>query len=135
MAAALIYANVRDHVRDHAIAAARASFPTDEVANQFRISPSAVRAAVRRVKAAKSYTLFLVDTAGKRTSVGTIVTHRGFTAACVAAFRTYGEFFRGLEIPGWCLIDDNGGCNTLETVRKIAARTADLSAEPEVDLL
>jgi hypothetical protein len=135
MAAAPIYANVRDHVRDHAIAAARASCSTDEVANQFNIGPGAVRAAVRRVKAAKSYSLFLVDTAGKRTSVGTIVTHRGFTAACVAAFRTYGEFFRGLEIPGWRLVDENGGCNTLETVRKIAARTADVSAEPEVDLL
>jgi hypothetical protein len=135
MAAALIYANVRDHVRDHAIAAARASLPTDEVANQFRISPSAVRAAVRRVKAAKSYTLFLVDTSGKRTSVGTIVTHRGFTAACVAAFRTYGEFFRGLEIPGWRLVDENGGCNTLETIRKIASRTADNTPVLKGDLL
>lgn len=135
MAAAPIYANVRDPERDAAIVAARATCTTDEVANQFNIGPSAVRAAVRRVKAAKSYTLFLVDTAGKRTSVGTIVTHRGFTAACVAAFRTYGEFFRGLEIPGWRLVDENGGCNTLETIRKIAARTADLSAEPEVDLL
>lgn len=135
MAAAPIFANVRDHVRDHAIAAARASCTTDEVANQFNIGPGAVRAAVRWVKAAKSYSLFLVDTAGKRTGVGTVVTHRGFTAACVAAFRTYGEFFRGLELPGWRLIDENGGCNTLETVRKIAARTADQSAEPEVDLL
>lgn len=135
MAAAPIYANVRDPERDAAIVAARARCTIDEVANQFNIGPGAVRAAVRRVKAAKSYTLFLVDTAGKRTSVGTIVTHRGFTAACVAAFRTYGEFFRGLEIPGWRLVDEDGGCNTLETVRKIASRTADLSAEPEVDLL
>lgn len=123
MAAAPIYANVRDHVRDHAIAAARAVGTTDDVANQFGITPGAVRAAVRRVKKAKTYELFIEGVDGKRTRIGTVVTHRGFTAACVGAYRTYGDFFRGLSLPGWRVVGTDGSCNTLETIRKIINRT------------
>jgi hypothetical protein len=125
MAVAPIYANVRDHDRDAAIAAARATLTTDEVANQFNITPGAVRSAIRRVKKARVYVLFLVRGSDKPQRIGEVITHRGFTAACVAAFRTYGEFFRGLELPGWRIVDEHGGCNTLETVRKVAARTTD----------
>lgn len=135
MAAAPIYANVRDHDRDQQIVTMRASSTTDEVANHFNISPSAVRAAIRRVRKAKVYTLFLERDGEKPQRIGEVITHRGFTAACVAAFRTYGEFFRGLELPGWRIVDNNGGCNTLDTIRKVAARTADDAMDVEVDLL
>lgn len=125
MATAPIYANVRNHDRDKAIVAARASFTTDEVANQFQITPGAVRAAVRRVTKAKTYELFLERHDGTRQRIGEVVTHKGFTAACVGAYRTYGEFFRGLELSGWRITDSEGSCNTLETIRKVAARTDD----------
>jgi hypothetical protein len=140
MAAAPIYANVRDHERDAAIVAARASFTTDEVANQFQITPgavrAAVRAAVRRVRKAKTYELFLERDDGTRMRVGLVVTHKGFTAACVGAYRTYREFFRGCELPGWRITDGAGSCNTLETVRGVIARTEpdwtdDLAELPE----
>jgi hypothetical protein len=123
MAAAPIYANVRDHERDEAIADARAAGTTDEVANQFGITPGAVRAAVRRVRKAKSYELFIEGVDGKRTRIGEVITHRGFTAACVGAYRTYGDFFRGLSLPGWRVVAADGSCNTLETIRKIINRT------------
>ena len=124
MAAAPIYANVRDPERDAAIVAARANNTVDAVANYFRISPSAVRAACRRVKRAKVFELFLERDDGTRQRSGTVVTHKGFTAACVGAYRTYREFFAGLELAGWRITSTEGGCNTLETVRKVAARTA-----------
>lgn len=123
MAAAPIYANVRDPERDAAIVAARASYSTDEVANYFQISPSAVRAALRRAKAAKSFELFLERDDGTRQRIGLVVTHKGFTAACVGAYRAYREFFAGLELSGWRITSTEGGCNTLETVRKVAARS------------
>jgi hypothetical protein len=135
MAAALIYANVRNPGRDQAIAAARASASAAEVANRFDISTSAVNAAVRRVKSAKSYELFLERDDGTRQRIGTVITHKGFTAACIGAFRTYGEYFRGLDLPGWRITDGKGSCNTLETVRKIAARTADVTPLARGDLL
>ncbi|WP_036114539.1 MULTISPECIES: hypothetical protein [Luteibacter] len=122
MAAAPIYANVRDHERDQAIVAARSSATTAEVANQFNISPGAVRAACRRVTKAKVYDLFLERDDGTRMSIGPVITHKGFTAACVGAFRTYGEFFRGCELPGWRIADSSGSCNTLETIREKASR-------------
>jgi hypothetical protein len=122
MVAAAIYANVRDPARDQAIVAARASATTAEVANQFHISPGAVRAACRRTLKAKTYELFIERDDGTRMRVGTVVTHKGFTAACVGAYRTYGDFFRGLELPGWRITDGSGSCNTLETIREKASR-------------
>jgi hypothetical protein len=122
MAAAAIYANVRDPVRDQAIVAARASSTTAEVANQFNISPGAVRAAIRRTAKAKVYELFLERDDGTRMRIGQVITHKGFTAACVGAFRTYGEFFRGCELPGWRITDGSGSCNTLDTIREKASR-------------
>jgi hypothetical protein len=122
MAAAPIYANVRNPERDAAIAAARASFTTAEVANQFGITPGAVCAVCRRTKKAKTYELFLERDGEKPVRVGLVVTHKGFTAACVGAYRTYGEYFRNLGCPGWRITDGSGSCNTLETVREKASR-------------
>lgn len=52
-----------------------------------------------------------------------VVTHKGFTAACVGAYRAYREFFAGLEPIGWRITSAEGSRNTLETVRKVAARS------------
>jgi len=123
MAVAPIYAGMRDHERDEAIAAARAAGTTDEVANRFQITPGAGRAACRRVRKLKTYELFLERHDGTRQRIGTVITHKGFTAACVGAYRTYGEFFRGLELSGWRVTDGSGSCNTLETIRKVINRT------------
>ncbi|URL59589.1 hypothetical protein IM816_05695 [Luteibacter flocculans] len=124
MAASPIYANVRDPERYQAIAAARASCTTEQVAAQFGITSGAVRAALRRVRKAKTYELFLERDDGTRQRLGLVVTHKGFTAACIGAYRKYGEFFRGLELPGWRIADNTGSCNTLETVRGLISREA-----------
>lgn len=134
MGAAPIYANARDHDRDVAIATARANQSAAEVGNQFNLAPGTIRAVCRRLKAERTYEIFLVGEAGERQPVAVVVTHKGFTAACVAAFREYGEYFRNLGLPGWWLTDGTS-YNTLETIRKIAARTADRAVETKGALL
>ncbi len=128
MMAGTIYANTRDHDRDLAIYMARAGQTYADVAKQFNLSPSTIGAVCRRLKAERTYHIYLEGQAGERQHVAVVVTHKGFTAACVAAFREYGEYFRNLGLPGWRLTDGTS-YNTLETIRKIAARTADRAAE------
>ena len=88
----------------------------------------------RRLKAERTYHIYLEGQAGERQPVAVVVTHKGFTSACVAAYREYHEYFRNLGCPGWRLTDGTS-YNTLETVRKIAARTADRVVETRGSLL
>ena len=99
------YVNTRNHERDSAIAAARASLTAAEVGVQYGLTPGAVRNICVRMRQEKAYELRIGRAGEKLVDVARIVTHKGFAAACVGAYRTFGDFFRGLDLPGWFLTD------------------------------
>lgn len=100
-----VHVNSRNPERDRAIAEARAVLSAREVAGQFNLTPGAVRNICGRVRKEKAYDLRIGRPGERLVEVARVVTHKGFAAACVGAYRTFGDFFRGIELPGWFLTD------------------------------
>jgi hypothetical protein len=79
------------------------------------------------LKREKAWELSLVRDGERPVALGVFVTDKGFTAAACGAYRHCG--MRGLELPGWRVVAPDGSCNTLETLRKVIARTDDVMAD------
>jgi hypothetical protein len=121
--AAPIYVNSRMPERDQEVVTARASASVSDVAERYGLSKSSVTTICHRVREQKLYELKIERPGERATSVGTIITHKGFTEACIGAYRHYGDFFRGLDLPDWFLTDGNSSM-TVETIREEIAHRA-----------
>lgn len=121
--AAPIHVSQRDAARDLEIATMRASASRTEVANHFGISPAAVTATCAKVRKQKTYDLKLGRPNDHLVPVGQIVTHKGFAEACIGAYRHFGEFFRGLDLPDWYLTDGTARMRVAVIREELAKRT------------
>lgn len=100
-----IYAHQRDPHRDSEIANARGAASRIDVAQRFGITVDAVTAICAKVRKQKTFELKIGRPNEREVPVGTVVTHKGFAEACIGAYRHFGEFFRGLDLPDWYLTD------------------------------
>lgn len=122
------HVNTRNPERDSAIAVARASLPAFAVGVQYNLTAGAVRGICARIRKEKAYELRIGRPGERLVQVGRIVTHKGFVAACIGAYRTFGVI-RELGLPGWFLTDGEKEM-TIEAIREaIANRGAHVAAE------
>jgi len=121
--ATALHVNQRDPERDLEIATARAGASRIDVAQRFGITVDAVTAICAKVRKQKTYELKISRPGERETPVGTIVTHKGFAEACIGAYRHYGEFFRGLDLPDWYLTDGTTQLSIVDIRKEIAERS------------
>lgn len=99
----VIYAGLRNGQRDQAILEALQSKHVAEVAADFRMSPSGIRKAAKRVESATVFELQLVG-GGKPMQIGKVYSD-SFRKAALGAYRTYRGTFQHLDLPCWVITD------------------------------
>lgn len=100
---ATLYAGLRNPARDMEIFQAIAGKTVAEVATDFSLSPSTVRAAVKRIEDLSVYNLQLVG-GGKALAIGPVAA-KSFRRAALAAYRHFCGTFRNLELNSWAVTD------------------------------
>lgn len=99
----VIYAGLRNHERDKAIAEALHCKSVAEVAEEYRRAPSSIRAAAKRIEDLSLFELTLTG-GGKDMQIGA-VSAKTFRRAAMAAYRHFHGTFRHLELDIWAITD------------------------------
>ncbi|WP_085599705.1 MULTISPECIES: hypothetical protein [unclassified Pseudomonas] len=113
---AVIYAGLRNGARDQQIHDALIYKRVIEVAREFKLSPSTIRAADKRISNTSVFELSLLG-GGNPMPIGKIVAD-SFRKAALGAYRNYHGTFRNLELPCWVITDGTQKIEVLE-LRKI----------------
>ena len=100
---ATLYAGLRNPARDMEIFQAVAGKTIAEVATDFELSPSTVRAACKRIEDLAVFDLKLTG-GGKQLAVGPVAA-KSFRRAALAAYRHFCGTFRNLELNTWAVTD------------------------------
>ncbi|TRO14376.1 hypothetical protein EQ836_07845 [Ectopseudomonas mendocina] len=100
---ATLYAGLRNPARDMEIFQATAGKTVAEVAADFSLSPSTIRAAVKRIEDLSVYNLQLVG-GGKALVIGPVAA-KSFRRAALGAYRHFCGTFRNLELTTWAVTD------------------------------
>jgi len=98
-----LYAGLRNPARDMEIFQATSGKTVAEVAADFSLSPSTVRAAVKRIEDLSVYNLQLVG-GGKALVIGPVAA-KSFRRAALGAYRHFCGTFRNLELTTWAVTD------------------------------
>lgn len=104
----VIYAGLRNPGRDQMIFDAIVDKPVSEVAEEFSMAPSSIRAAAKRIADLAVFELRLTG-GGKDIPVGQVAA-KSFRRAALGAYRHFCGTFRHLELPTWAVTD---GTNTI----------------------
>lgn len=100
---ATLYAGLRNPARDMEIFQAVAGKTIAEVAADFELAPSTVRAACKRIEDLAVFDLKLTG-GGKQLVVGPVAA-KSFRRAALAAYRHFCGTFRNLELNTWAVTD------------------------------
>lgn len=101
---ATIYAGLRNPARDMEIFQAVAGKTIAEVAADFELSPSSVRAACKRIEDLAVFDLKLTGGGGNSIAIGSVAA-KSFRRAALAAYRHFCGTFRNLELNTWAVTD------------------------------
>jgi hypothetical protein len=119
-----IYPNCRRPDRDQLVDAAHARLNVKDLAQEFELSETTIRTILKRQVEQKSFAISIVRVGEKPVAVGTVITHKGFVEACIGAYRYFGDFFRGLDLPDWSLTDGKETMRVREIREAILLRQA-----------
>lgn len=119
---ALIYAGLRNGERDQKIHDALIYKRVIEVATEFQLSPSTIRAASKRIEGVVVFDLCLLG-GGSPIQIGKVAAD-SFRKAALGAYRTYHGTFRNLDLPCW-KISDGSQHVEVSVLRKIDNREID----------
>lgn len=112
---AVIYAGLRNGERDQRIHDALVYKRVVEVAKEFQLAPSTIRAAAKRIQNAVVFDLCLLG--GQPMPIGKVVADC-FRKVALGAYRNYHGTFRNLELPCWVTTDGTNRIEVME-LRKI----------------
>jgi hypothetical protein len=102
----IIYAGLRNPQRDQQIHDALVENSAAEVAEQFNLSKSTVKAAQKRISELCIFDLALSDGYGKKIPVGKVAA-KSFRRSALGAYRHFYGTFRNLELNQWIVSDGN----------------------------
>jgi hypothetical protein len=115
---AVIYAGQRNGARDQKIDDTLVYKHVIEVAKEFQLAPSTIRAAAKRISNSVVFELSLLG-GGSPMPIGKFAAD-SFRKAALGAYRNYHGTFRNLELPCWVITDGKQSVEVME-LRRIDA--------------